>query len=117
MKAFRLLNDDEGNSYFEKGSLPEYHKIPVDYFTIQTKIEEYQKHQHTAPREQFVVTLKGKLQFTTSDGKQFIIEPGILLIAKDTEGKGHSWELIEGETWERIYIVPNQDDLDYFILE
>jgi quercetin dioxygenase-like cupin family protein len=115
MKAIRLLNDVHGNSYFEKGTLPEYHKIAVDYFNIQTKVEPYQQIQHTAPRYQFVVTIKGKLKFTTSEGESFIIEPGIILIAKDTEGEGHSWELIEGEVWERIYIVPTQNDLDYFI--
>lgn len=115
MKAIRLLNDTLGNSYFEKGTLPEYHKIDVDYFNIQTKIEPYQQHQHTAPREQFVVTLKGKLEFTTSEGKTFIIEPGIILIAKDIKGEGHSWRIIEGNSWERIYIVPTQNDLDYFV--
>jgi quercetin dioxygenase-like cupin family protein len=117
MKAIRLLHDVLGNSYFETGTLPEYHKIEVDYFNIQTKIEPYQQQQHTAPREQFVVTLKGKLEFNTSEGKTFIIEPGIILIAKDTKGEGHSWRIIEGESWERIYIVPTQNDLDYFVAD
>ncbi len=114
MKAIRLLNDENGNSYFEIGTLPEYFTIDALYFNIQTKVESYQQLQHKAPRYQYVVTLKGKLEFTTSDGKQFLIEPGILLVAKDTEGKGHSWKIIEGENWERIYIVPNQNAPDYF---
>ncbi len=115
MKAIRLLHDVNGNSYFEKGTLPEYHKIEAEYFNIQTKIEPYQQRQHTAPRYQFVVTLKGKLEFTTSEGDSFIIEPGIILIAKDTEGEGHSWKIIDGEIWERIYIVPKQEALDHFV--
>ena len=115
MKAIRLLNDAAGNSFFEIGTLPEYYKIETNYFDIQTKIEPYQQRQHTAPRYQYVITLKGKLEFTTSDGKQFILEPGIILIAEDTFGKGHSWKIIEGESWERIYIVPNQDALDHFV--
>jgi len=115
MKAIRLLNDVLGNSYFEVGTLPEYYKIEAEFFNIQTKIQPWQQEQHTAPRYQFVVTLKGKLEFTTSEGKSFIIEPGVILIAKDTEGEGHSWKIIEGEYWERIYIVPNQNDLDCFI--
>lgn len=117
MKAIRLLHDDYGNSYFEKGTLPEYHKIEVEYFNIQTKIETYQQHQHTAPRYQFVITLKGKLEFTTSEGNTFIIEPGIILIAKDTHGEGHSWKIIEGDSWERIYIVPSQNALDHFVMD
>ncbi|WP_264521741.1 hypothetical protein [Flavobacterium sp. N1994] len=115
MRAFRLLNDSVGNSYFEEGVLPEYLSIPSERFIIQTKIEEYQKHQHPAPRVQYVVTLKGKLRFTTSDGKQFILEPGIILVAKDIHGEGHSWEIIEGEEWHRIYIIPDEKEDDKFV--
>lgn len=114
MRAFKIQNDSKGNSYFEEGFLPEYVIIKSNCFIIQTKIEDYQKHQHTAPREQYVITLKGKLKFTTSDGKQFIIEPGIILIAKDISGAGHSWELMEGDDWQRIYIIPEQNTEDQF---
>lgn len=117
MRAFRIQNDSTGNSYFEKGSLPEGFSIHSECFVIQTKIEEYQKHQHTAPRVQFVLTLKGKLRFTTSDGKQFVLEPGIILVAKDIYGEGHSWEIIEGTEWHRVYIVPTQNSEDAFIVE
>ena len=117
MKAFRIQNDSLGNSYFEEGSLPEYFSMDCERFIIQTKVEEYQKHQHAAPREQYVVTLKGKLQFTTSDGKQFVLEPGIILVAKDIHGEGHSWELIEGDEWHRIYIIPNRNAEDYFSVD
>jgi hypothetical protein len=116
MQAFRILNNKEGKSYFEEGTLPEHFDFDVDYFFIQTNIEEYQKRQHQAPRYQYVVTLKGKLEFTTSDGKKFILEPGIVLVAKDTHGEGHSWEMIEGTQWHRIYIVPKQDANDNFIV-
>jgi len=115
MRAYRIENDNLGNSYFEAGSLPEYLSIASQRFIIQTKVEEYQMHQHKAPRFQYVVTLIGKLRFTTSDGNQFIIEPGIILVAKDIHGEGHSWELIEGEEWHRIYIIPNQNADDAFV--
>lgn len=117
MRAFRILNDNFGNSYFQEGTLPEYTSINCERFIIQTKIEEYQKHQHPAPREQYVVTLKGKLLFTTSDGNQFVLEPGILLIAKDIYGEGHSWEIIEGNEWHRVYIIPNHNSDDEFVLK
>ena len=52
-----------------------------------------------------MITLSGKLKFTTSDDLSFIIEPGIVLLAEDIDGDGHTWEMIEGhETWHRIYI-------------
>ncbi len=117
MRAFRIQNDSLGNSYFESGSLPEYFSIESERFVIETKIQEYQKHQHPAPRVQYVVTVKGKLRFTTSDRKQFILEPGIILVAKDIHGEGHSWEIIEGEEWHRIYIIPNQNAEDAFVVD
>ncbi len=117
MKAFRIQHDSLGNSYFEEGTLPEHFSIKSERFIIDTQIEEYQKHQHQAPRFQYVVTLKGKLRFTTSDGKHFIIEPGIILIAKDTKGEGHSWEIIDGDEWHIIYIVPNENANDEFIVD
>lgn len=116
MRAFRIQNDTLGKSYFEEGVLPEHFYLKSDHFFIATGIEDYQKRQHPAPRYQYVVTLKGKLEFTTSDNKSFILEPGIVLIAKDTEGEGHSWKLLDGEEWHRIYIVPNQDADDGFII-
>jgi hypothetical protein len=50
-----------------------------------------------------------------SDGSVFIIEPGIILLAEDVVGKGHSWELIEGEKWERLYIPVANSDESLFI--
>ena len=116
MRAFRIQNDSLGNSYFEEGVLPEHFNIKSERFIIATQIEEYQKHQHPAPRIQYVVTLKGKLRFTTSDGNQFILEPGIILIAKDIQGEGHSWEIIDGSEWHRIYIIPDQNAADEFVI-
>src|SRR5207245_2745742 len=88
--------------------------IDANYFFAQRKIAQYQKSAHPAPRYQFVITLKGKLRFTVSNGDSFIVEPGIILVAKDLEGEGHTWEIIEGEEWQRLYIVPDADADDFF---
>jgi len=115
MKAFRLINTPNNLCAFEEGTVPELTQIRSSYFFLQNEIENYELHPHPAPRYQFVVTLKGKLKFTVSDGSSFIIEPGIILIAKDFEGIGHSWELIEGNEWERVYIVLPVNASDHFI--
>lgn len=115
MHAYRIKHDASGKSYFEEGTLPEYFDLNAERFFLMTAIEDYQRLQHRAPRYQYVVTLKGKLRFTTSDGKSFLIEPGIILVAEDTEGEGHSWELTEGTEWHRIYIVPHPEAQDGFI--
>ena len=112
MKAYKLINVNGTDSSFIEGTVCEVQHIDVDYFFIQTNIESYQLTAHPAPRYQFVITLKGKLKFTVTNGDSFIIEPGVVLVAKDLLGKGHTWEMIEGNEWHRIYIVPKQDGED-----
>ena len=114
MKAYKLINTADNLSAFQEGTIPDAVLIEAHHFFILTEIAVYERSIHPAPRYQFVITLKGKLKFTVSNGTWFIIEPGIVLIAKDLHGEGHSWELIEGETWERIYIVPKADAEDHF---
>lgn len=115
MKAFKLINIDDGQCTFQEGHLTENVSIDATHFIAQTHIDNYELSAHPAPRYQFVITLKGKLKFTVSNGDSFIIEPGIILIAKDIKGKGHTWEIIEGKEWQRIYIVPHADAEDHFI--
>ena len=103
--AIRLLRDAEGESYFEKGTVQTDFKIQSTEFWFANEIDSWQIGSHTAPRKQFVITLSGKLKFTTSDDLSFIVEPGIVLLAEDIDGDGHTWEMIEGhENWHRIYI-------------
>jgi hypothetical protein len=114
IKAFKLINTENNRCSFLQGTLPALAKIEASHFFVQTNIENYELHPHPAPRDQFVITLKGKLRFTVSDGSSFIIEPGIILIADDLAGEGHSWELLEGSEWQRIYIVLSAGAEDLF---
>lgn len=113
--AVKLISTPEGNSDFETGRIPVLKPIKTTSFWISNKTEEWEKSEHPAPRKQFVITLKGRIRFKVSDGSVFIIEPGIILLAEDVEGKGHSWELIEGEKWERLYIPVANSDESLFI--
>jgi quercetin dioxygenase-like cupin family protein len=60
---------------------------------------------HTAPVRQFVITLSGTLDFQTRAKQHFTLRPGIVLLAEDTAGGGHSWQLIDTDPWRRIYVV------------
>lgn len=60
---------------------------------------------HTAPARQLVITLSGTLDFVTREQEHFILKPGIVLLAEDTAGGGHSWKLIDSEPWRRVYVV------------
>lgn len=114
MKAFKLITTNNNHSAFQEGSVPEMVTIGASYFFCQSHVDDSERSLHRAPRMQFVVTLKGRLKFTVSNGSSFVIEPGILLIADDIKGEGHSWELMGEENWERIYIVPGPGADDHF---
>jgi|SRR5579872_2407568 quercetin dioxygenase-like cupin family protein len=116
MRAFKLINTPDNKSAFQKGSIPVLEHINATHFFAQTTID-VQNALHPAPRYQFVITLKGKLKFTVSSGDSFVIEPGIILVAKDTEGEGHKWEIVDGNEWHRIYIVPHASAEDHFIAD
>lgn len=113
--AIRLKSNSDGSSTFEKGKLPSLQAIHVSSFWISRQTEDWEKNTHPAPRRQYVVTLKGKIRFKVSDGSTFLLEPGIILLAEDTEGVGHSWEIEEGEKWERIYIPMDENSDNLFV--
>jgi quercetin dioxygenase-like cupin family protein len=60
---------------------------------------------HTAPVRQLVVTLSGTLVFITRDGERFTLHPGDVLLAEDTAGSGHQWQLQGSDPWRRMYVV------------
>lgn len=114
LRAIRLFNINELDCAFEIGTIPTQVKIPVEYFFCQAKVDSYEKVLHPAPRRQYVITLKGKLRFTVTNGDTFILEPGIILIAEDTLGPGHSWEILDGTEWERVYVpIPDDQEIHF----
>lgn len=115
IEAVRLKSNSDGSSTFEKGKLPSLQEISVSSFWISRQTEDWEKNTHPAPRRQYVITLKGKVRFKVSDGSTFLLEPGIILLAEDTEGIGHSWEIEEGEKWERIYIPMDENSENLFV--
>ena len=44
---------------------------------------------HNAPRRQYVITLSGRGEVETSDGKKVELGPGSIDLVEDTTGKGH----------------------------
>lgn len=115
IKAIRLINKEDGSCTFEVGKIPNKTNIDSKGFFAQTHVDAYEKVAHAAPRKQYVVTLKGKLKFKVTNGETFIIEPGTILIAEDTKGPGHTWDLVKGDKWERLYIPLTEEGSDQFI--
>ncbi|MFF5379938.1 hypothetical protein [Pedobacter suwonensis] len=117
LKAIRLINIEGDKCAFEIGKIPIRQHINANYFFAQTDVSSLERIPHPAPRRQYVITLKGKLRFTVSNGEIFIIEPGIILIANDIAGEGHTWEVVDGNEWERIYIPLEEGSDDYFVVD
>jgi len=111
MPAVRLINNPDGTCGFEKGFIPTLKHANITTFWASNKTEDWEKNAHPAPRRQYVVTLKGKIRFKVSNGSTFDIEPGVILLAEDLKGTGHSWEMVNTKTWERLYI-PLADGAD-----
>jgi hypothetical protein len=114
MKAYRLFNDASNHCHFEEGDVPELEQIPAKAIILQTNVEAYELTPHPAPRNQFVFTLRGKLEFCVTNGDTFVLGPGVLLLAEDLHGPGHSWRLIDGDAWHRIYVIPQSPASDHF---
>lgn len=113
--AIRLINNLDGSCTFEKGKMPTLKPIKATVFWMSNETEEWEKNEHPAPRRQYVITIKGSIRFKVTDGTTFMIESGIILLAEDLKGAGHSWDMVKGEKWERLYIPMVENEGDLFI--
>ena len=110
----RLWTGGDGQSHFEKGVIDLAPGVRGDFLSgkigaVSVSLQETHSggtfEWHTAPARQFVITLSGTLDFVTREQEHFTLKPGIVLLAEDTAGGGHSWKLIDKEPWRRIYVV------------
>lgn len=113
--AYRLVNNPDGTCTFEKGTIPTLKHMNTTTFWLSNKTEEWEKNAHPAPRRQYVITLKGNIKFKVSDGSTFIIKPGVILLAEDLKGKGHSWDMVKSKEWERMYVPIAENAEDFFV--
>ena len=114
IRCVRLWTGDDNNSHFAEGLIDLEQgphgdiltgKLPVTTVSFQETASGGTLDWHTAPVRQFVVTLSGTLDFQTRANRHFILKPGIVLLAEDTVGGGHSWRLVDADPWRRIYVV------------
>jgi hypothetical protein len=113
--AVRLVNNPDGSCSFEKGKIPTLKHMNTTTFWMSNKTEEWEKNAHPAPRRQYVITIKGNIRFKVTDGSTFIIKPGVVLLAEDLKGTGHSWDMVKSKEWERLYIPIAENADDFFI--
>ncbi|MBW8686482.1 cupin domain-containing protein [Chitinophaga rhizophila] len=111
IRAIKLYTGEDGHSHFTIGTVT--HRDVKEAASIM--FNETAPHSvydwHPAPTTQYVITLSGTLLFETYHGEQFTLNPGDILIAMDTHGSGHKWEMLGDDPWRRVY-VPFKDVAD-----
>ncbi len=114
IRCIRIWTGDDSESHFEEGAidLPRGERGDILSGTTDVVSISFRETQaggtyawHPAPTKQFVITLRGTLDFQTKSGAHFTIRPGDILIAEDTTGSGHSWRLLDDEPWCRAYVI------------
>jgi uncharacterized cupin superfamily protein len=114
IRCVRIWTGDDGNSYFEDGTIDLADGARDDLMSGKTGATSISFQEtrsggtfawHDAPARQFVITLSGTLDFRTRKGEHFIIRPGDILLAEDTTGSGHSWTLVDDAPWRRVYVI------------
>jgi hypothetical protein len=98
VKITRIFTGPDGQTHAEEidsklapvGSLGETSEtIKVTGLQFRRTPPNYFYDWHTAPRRQYVVTLQGRGEIELTGGKKIPLEPGHILLAEDTTGKGH----------------------------
>ena len=114
IRCIRLWTGDDNNSHFEEGviDLPKGERGDILSGTVNVLSISFRETRaggafewHDAPVRQFVITLSGTLDFQTRTGEHFMLHPGDILLAEDTAGTGHSWNLVDDNPWRRAYVI------------
>ena len=98
MQVVRLFTGPDGESHFEDLDLG-YEKIAEAERTAMQSATGIQFRRqppgtfsdfHIAPRSQYVITLEGQAEIGLGDGTKRIFNPGDVMLADDTTGRGHT---------------------------
>jgi uncharacterized cupin superfamily protein len=116
MQYFRIFTGSDGLSHFEDvdvsasgPGVPEtVAGMPVSELQFRISPPGRTMDYHTAPRRQFVITLRGEAEIVASDGETRKVGPGSMMLAEDTTGKGHITRVV-GST-ERQYLFVTLPD-------
>jgi hypothetical protein len=61
---------------------------------------------HNAPRRQYVLYLTASVEIGLGDGSTHVMEPGDVLLAEDTNGRGHTSRVVKGKMSVTVRLEP-----------
>ncbi|WP_192820419.1 AraC family ligand binding domain-containing protein [Rufibacter sp. LB8] len=105
IRAYKLYTDAHGDSRFTVGTVADRTLTAATAIQFKETPPGTFYDWHVAPTLQFVLTLCGTLEFTTSTGETFTLRTGDVLLATDTTCKGHKWQMLGSEPWRRAYVL------------
>jgi quercetin dioxygenase-like cupin family protein len=103
VRFMRMFTGDDGETHFEE--------LPVEWSEregTRTRLLEadgisFAQYEsgtfvdwHTAPSRQYILHLTATVEATAWDGSTLVMEPGDVLLAEDTTGRGHQTRAITG---------------------
>ena len=98
IQVTRMYTGDDGETHAEEIQVPLRSRggatalsEPVDVTSLQFRrtTRDYFIDWHNASRRQYVITLSGESEVEFGDGTKVRLHPGHILLAEDTEGRGH----------------------------
>ncbi|CAN0126547.1 unnamed protein product [Ascophyllum nodosum] len=108
--------DKDGNSYFAEktvrlgagtgagiGALSAM--IPTTGLKFRETPGDYDFDFHTAPARQLIVSLDAAVDIEVTDGTRKVFQPGTVMLAEDTWGKGHRSRAVDGKPRKSLFIV------------
>jgi hypothetical protein len=117
MRYTRIVRTEDGGSVFAEGdiALVEQHVaegvppmvvggLPSAGGVVFLRSDEFGSAPHPAPREQWVVMLRGTIEVEVSDGSRRRFCPGDMVLATDTEGRGHTTSGVGAPPFEALFI-------------
>ena len=105
-RVTRLYTGLDGESHFEDIEVPVEDTVGIirhsEVFRATRIIfretdGDYQYSWHNAPRRQYIITLEGEGEIEIGDGTKRRFEPGDILLAEDTTGRGHISRVINNK--------------------
>ena len=114
MKCTRIYTGPDRLSHFEDvdvplasvtGGLQASELMKATSVSFRTTGADYDYSWHNAPRRQFVVRLEGASEIVASDGTTRRFQPGDILLAEDTTGKGHISRAVNNQPGKTVAIT------------
>lgn len=117
----RIARTNDGGSAFEDGEIVLSDQrvadgvpamavggVPSTSGVLFLRSAEFDSAPHAAPREQWVVMLRGMIEVEVTDGTRRRFGPGDLVLAADTTGEGHITAGVGAPPFEALFIpVPS----------